>query len=133
MCEWLAYGAVFVLIVWGTPTALTKGLNTDYPIAAITSSSMWPELKKGDIVFIKGVSGKEDVSVGDIVVYENSKGFTIHRIARMNENTLVTRGDANNVDDAAVAYDQLVGKAVYWRGSPTRVPWLGELSMILNK
>ena len=130
--EWIIYVLIFVAIVWGTPKALTKILNTSYPIASITSSSMWPVLKQGDIVLIKGVSNKENIKVGDIVVYTNEKGFTIHRVVRLNDKTLVTKGDANNVEDQPVAYDKLVGKTIEWRGKPWRVPYLGKLSQIFR-
>lgn len=132
LVEWAVYIMIFLVIVWGTPKALTQALNTEYPIASITSSSMWPSLKQGDIVFIRGVSAKEELNLGEVVVYENEKGFTIHRVAKLNEDTLVTRGDANNKDDEPVSYDKVVGKAVEMGDKPLRIPWLGKLSMVFN-
>ena len=50
---------MYVVIVGGTvvglPKALSWYLETPYPMAAITSGSMWPVLKEGDIVFVQGV------------------------------------------------------------------------------
>jgi hypothetical protein len=47
----------------------------------------------------------------------------------MNDTTLTTRGDANNVDDTPIKYEQLVGKMlVYGNNKPIRIPWLGKLS-----
>ncbi len=138
--EWLIYILIFVIIVWGTPKSLVKLLHTEYPIASITSSSMWPVLKEGDIVFIKGVNGKNDIKVGDIVVYRNDPavsegrtGFTIHRIIEMDTDKLITQGDANNISDPPVRYDQLVGKAITFKGQPLRIPYLGQLSQIFRK
>jgi len=138
--EWFIYIIIFVAIVWGTPKLLVKILHTDYPIASITSSSMWPVLKEGDIVFIKGVSAKTEVKVGDIVVYKNDPstssgrtGFTIHRIVTMGENTLTTKGDANNVADTPIAYEKLIGKTVNLNSKPFRIPYLGKLSRIFKK
>ena len=134
LIEWIIYIIIFVLIVWGTPRALVKILNTDYPIASITSGSMWPELKKGDLVLIKGVSTKEEIEVGDIVVFENNKGFTIHRVIRKYDNKFVTKGDANNVEDGPTNYDQLIGKTIEWKnGDPVKIPKIGFLSQILKK
>ena len=133
MLEWLLYIAFIALIIWGTPKVLAKVLDTPYPIASITSSSMWPVLKRGDLVFIKGVSGKAEINLGDIVVYENEKGFTIHRIVKLNEDTFVTKGDANNVEDQPAKYDELMGKMVTFRGSPVRIPYLGQLSQLFKK
>ena len=132
MAEWTIYALVFMAIVWGTPQALARVLHTEYPIAAITSSSMWPALKQGDIVLIKGVSDKNEIALGEIVVYENEKGFTIHRVVQLNDNTLVTKGDANNVEDQPVTYDKLVGKTVSWQDKILHVPYLGKLSQIFQ-
>lgn len=131
--EWLIYVVVFLLIVWGTPRALTKILNTDYPIASVTSSSMWPALKKGDIVFIKGISGKDSFKIGDIVVYRNERGFTIHRVVEIRESTFVTKGDANTAKDEPIAYEKLVGKTVDFHNKPIRIPYLGELSQAFKR
>jgi signal peptidase I len=132
--EWFVYAVVFIAIVWGTPRLLVTILHTDYPIASITSSSMWPELKEGDVVFIKGVSGKADVKVGDVVVYRNERGFTIHRIIEMGDDTLTTQGDANNISDPPIKYEQLVGKMItYGNGQPIKIPWLGKLSGMVGK
>jgi len=131
--EWVIYIAVFALIVLGTPKLLTKILNSEYPIASITSSSMWPVIKRGDLVFIKGAGGKDDIKLGDIVVYKNANGFTIHRVVKINEDTFTTRGDANNVDDQPVKYQELIGKAVNFRNKPLRLPYLGNLSQIFKR
>ena len=137
--EWLIYAAIFFVIVWGTPKALAKILHTQYPIAAITSSSMWPVLKEGDITLVKGISGKDEIEIGDIVVFSNPPGnsgqirFTIHRVVKKGETTFTTKGDANNVDDKPTAYDKLIGKAVEIRGKPIRIPYLGKLSQIWKK
>ncbi|MCK5459964.1 signal peptidase I [Candidatus Parcubacteria bacterium] len=128
--EWTAYILVFTLIVWGTPAALKKILDSEYPIASITSSSMWPQLKKGDLILIKGVSGKNEIAVGDIVVYANEKGFTIHRVIELKEDTFITKGDANNIKDKPIKYDKLIGKTLNFRNKPIRIPFLGKLSQI---
>jgi signal peptidase len=131
--EWTVYALLFAVIVWGTPRALAVVLHSDYPIAAITSGSMWPDLKQGDIVFIKGISDKSEVALGEIVVYENEKGFTIHRVVKLNDETLVTKGDANNMEDQPIAYGQLIGEAVEWRDKVIRIPYLGRLSIMFKQ
>jgi len=130
--EWVIYLAILVGLVWGTPKILAKVLNTQYPIATVTSGSMWPALKQGDLIFVKGVLGKNDIKVGDIVIYKNERGFTIHRLVRMNENTFVTKGDANNVEDAAAGYDKLVGKTLMLGKNPLRIPYLGKISTLIR-
>lgn len=131
--EWVFYILIFFAIIWGAPKLLVRVLDTDYPIASITSGSMWPALKQDDIVFIRGYSGdKNELNIGDIVVYQNNNGFTIHRIIELEPAYLVTKGDANNVEDPAIKYDQLVGKMLTINGQPLRIPWLGGLSQAIN-
>jgi signal peptidase len=135
---WVIYLAILVALVWGTPKALSKYLDTDFPIAAITSGSMWPTLKTGDMVLIRGVHGKNDIKIGDVVVYKNpstSSGqaeFTIHRVVKMTDTKFTTKGDANDVEDTPVGYDKLVGRTVTVGGNPLRIPYLGNISIMLN-
>lgn len=130
---WILYLALLVGLVWGIPKGLAYFLETDYPMATITSGSMWPALKRGDLVLIKGIENKDEISVGDIVVYKNQKGFTIHRVIKLDENTLTTKGDANNVNDVPVNYEELIGKAVTMNNNPVRIPFLGSLGLLVNK
>ena len=130
--ELVIYVIIVVVLIYGIPKALIYYLDTESPIASITSSSMWPALKEGDLVLIKAVD-KEELQTGDVVVYQNPKGFTIHRIVKLNENTLITKGDANNVNDNPVEYKQIVGRVVEFRNSPLRIPYLGMISVFVSK
>lgn len=131
--SWILYIAILAGLIYGIPKGLVYVLKTDYPMASITSGSMWPTLKEGDLVLIKGVNQKEEIKEGDIVVYQNPKGFTIHRVVKLNENTLITKGDANNVNDSPVEYNQIIGKIVNFRNKPLRIPFLGAVSIFTQK
>ena len=125
----IIYAAIVAAIVWGVPKFLAWKLGTEFPIAAITSGSMWPVLKQYDVVLIQKVP-KEDLRVGDIVVWQNDKGFTIHRIVKLDADTLTTKGDANFTEDKPVAYSEVIGKTVMIGSKPLRVPYLGYVSVI---
>lgn len=112
----------------GTPKALCYVFNTEYPVASITSGSMWPALKKGDLVLMEGIE-KSKLEVGDIVVYKNKKGFTIHRIIELDKETLKTKGDANNISDAPVKYEDIIGRTVSVFEKPFRIPKLGNVTI----
>ncbi|GAI86272.1 unnamed protein product [marine sediment metagenome] len=130
---WIVYLAVLIGLVWGTPKALAYLLDTDYPMASITSGSMWPALKKGDMVLIKGVHSKEDIQIDDVVVYENPKGFTIHRVIKLREDTLVTKGDANNTPDTPIKYEAVIGKALTIKNKMIKIPFLGKIGLIIQR
>jgi len=126
--ETLAYIIIMATLAIGTPKALCYILKTEYPVASITSGSMWPALKKGDIVLIKGID-KQELEIGDIIVYENEKGFTIHRIIELDKKTLRTKGDANNVSDSPIRYEKVVGRTINLFEKPFRIPKLGNVTI----
>jgi len=137
--ETLIYIIIMAALAVGTPKALCYILNTEHPVASITSGSMWPALKKGDIILIKGVD-RSELEIGDIIVYENERGFTIHRIIELNEKTLKTKGDANNISDSPVGdannisdspveYEKIVGRTVDLFEKPFRIPKLGNVTI----
>ena len=130
---WVLYIALLIGLVYGIPKGLAYVLKTDHPMASITSGSMWPELKKGDLILIKGIDSKEDINISDVIVYINVKGFTIHRVIEMNEDSLVTKGDANNVKDKPIKYEEIIGKALTINDKPFRIPFLGMIGLFVNK
>ncbi|MDD5110266.1 MAG: signal peptidase I [Patescibacteria group bacterium] len=129
------YVVIVAVLIWGMPIALSKALHTNTPMAAITSGSMWPVLKVGDLIFVQGVK-PDELKVGDIVVYENERGYTIHRIIEIDpaKGMLTTQGDANNVSDKPIKITDVVGRALTWgSGKPVRIPRLGFISIGVAK
>ncbi|MFH1111480.1 MAG: signal peptidase I [Patescibacteria group bacterium] len=128
------YLVIFFGVLWGAPKALSHWLNTPYPMAAITSGSMWPALKEGNLVFIQGID-RSQLAIGDVVVWRNESGagFVIHRVVKLNDDTFVTKGDANFTEDPPVNYRQLVGRALTWRNTIVRLPYLGSITTFASK
>ncbi len=130
---WVVYLAVVGTLMYFTPKALSEYLGTDTPIAAITSGSMWPALKKGDLVFVKAVGSEKNLEIGDIIVFKNPKGYTIHRIVEKTDLAIKTKGDANNISDVPIKFSDVVGKTLeYSNGRPVRIPRMGYFSIWLN-
>lgn len=126
-------------------TLIIKGsVNKDVPpdifgIAplAVTSGSMEGEnddsFGRGALIFVRilDADGKNDLSVGDIVTFRSDGAYVTHRIISVNlsggeVSSVVTQGDANNVNDGAVPVSNIVGLCV---GS---VEGLGSFSMFLQ-
>ncbi len=126
------YAAVVGLTLFGAPRFLSWYLGTQYPMAAITSGSMWPALHTGDLVFIED-AGRENLKVGDIIVWKNSEGFTIHRIVRLEGDELVTKGDANFNEDEPVRYEDVVGRTFTVFGRLARIPYLGMITVYAHQ
>ncbi|PIR98909.1 signal peptidase I [Candidatus Collierbacteria bacterium CG10_big_fil_rev_8_21_14_0_10_44_9] len=118
-------------IVFGLPKFLVWKLNTQYPMAAITSGSMWPVLKQGDMVFIKGIQSSDQVQVGDIIVFRNRANgtLTIHRVIKLGDK-ITTKGDANFSEDAPVDYKDVIGETLNWSSNkPVRIPKMGSITI----
>lgn len=126
------YFVIIFGIVFGLPRFLSWALHTQYPMAAITSGSMWPALKEGDLVFVQGIP-KEDIKVGDIIVYRNTGGgFTIHRVVKLSESKITTKGDANFGEDAPVSYSDVVGRTFNIGSKPLSIPYLGSITVFAS-
>ena len=125
----LAVYLIFVVaLIYFIPKILAKALHTPYPLATITSGSMWPVLKIDDLILMKGIRG-QDAQVGQIIVYQNAaQGFTIHRLIRKENGMLVTKGDANDAEDPPISEKDVIGRAAYIGSSPVRIPYLGFIA-----
>ena len=130
----LALYAVFIAgAVYLAPRAIARALDTPHPMAAITSQSMFPTLKRGDMVFIQGVDKVTDLEVGDIIAYDDDvSGLVIHRIIEIDGEKLHTIGDANLSPDDWISFDQVVGRTLTVAGRMAKVPYLGNLPILFG-
>lgn len=81
-----------------------------------------------DIVFVKKVKNISELQVYDIISYLNEDNVNIiHRIIAINGEEIITRGDANNVSDEPISFNQVVG--VY---TNFKIPKLGLVIFFLQ-
>ena len=97
-----------------------------YSQYAVLSGSMEPGIPVGAIVYDRAFSG-EALEKGAVVTYELSpETLVTHRVISVDQEdqTVITQGDANNVEDASpVAWQQIVGVYAF------HVPYLGYISI----
>lgn len=91
--------------------------------AVVLSGSMEPTLSVGDFVLIKA---EDSYEVDDIVVYQSGSGLVIHRVLQTDGQTLVTRGDANNVNDDPVPVIYVKGRLI------CAIPYVGTLVRLIK-
>lgn len=110
------FAIALVLVIW-----FALGIFPVKPVG-IATSSMYPNLKAGDLVFIKKCTAN-DVKISDIIEYQMDGYTVIHRIKEIYQNNgeffFITKGDNNDEEDSLpVREDQLIGKAIF------KIPYL---------
>ena len=136
LLAWLATVAFYVVFIGSSiylaPVLLARALDTEHPTAAVTSQSMYPVLKRGDLVFIKGVDSVTDLRERDIIAFSSGEGFVIHRIVEIDGDTITTKGDANRSPDEPITFDDVIGRAWRIRGHLARIPYLGNVPLLFG-
>ena len=98
------------------------GIHVD----TVMSGSMEPALKTGGIVFTD--TKKRIPEAGDIITYQAGENRVSHRVIRKEAQGYVTKGDANNREDAsAVAEEQIVGTVIFF------IPYIGYTAAFIRQ
>ena len=77
--------------------------------AVVVSGSMEPEISVGDLII---VTKKENYEVNDVIVFQDGRMTVTHRIVAIDEETVTTKGDANNTEDKPIFPAQIKGEVV---------------------
>lgn len=95
-----------------------------YSIVTVLSGSMEPEFSPGDMLLIKA---QKDYEVGDIVTYEDQSSYVTHRIIEEDQDSYLTKGDANNAPDGKRIPKENIYGAVH-----LVIPGVGNLVLFLK-
>lgn len=80
-----------------------------YGMAVVLSGSMEPALSVNDLIIAKET---EHYGIGDMVVFQDGNSVVVHRVVTLDEETVQTKGDANNVADAPIGRELVKGKVI---------------------
>jgi len=80
-----------------------------YTVFEVATGSMSPNIKAGDVVIDK--IGTDNINVGDVITYKTDAIIT-HRITAIDEDSVTTKGDANNAADTPIKKTDIIGKVV---------------------
>ena len=126
---WLLFVVGVAGAIYAIPQLLTRTLNTENPTLTVISNSMFPALKRGDMIIVTAVK-PEEIGVGTVIVFRHGQGLAVHRVVRTGEDTLTTKGDANTEEDEPITYDAVVGKVPMIGNSLLKVPLIGRVSLL---
>ena len=98
--------------------------------AVVVSGSMEPVIHVDDMIVYQRVP-REEYQIGNVIVYrrpleDGSEMLITHRIIRIHEEDVITKGDANPTSDPKVPWDRVVGKVVW------RIPAVGAVSSFVR-
>ena len=80
-----------------------------YSIFEVATGSMKEEINIGDAVLVKI---NDDYKVGDIVTYQSGEDYITHRVVSKRDGYVITKGDANNVNDNPIDEKLILGRVV---------------------
>lgn len=129
----LMFAVTFFLLVY-----IFAGLKPMY----VSSESMEPAFYKGDLVVQASLSElQENVSVGSVIAFKadwHNNDIVTHRVVKINDGDIVTKGDNNVVNDPnGITIDKVTGlivgrvPLVGWLVMPAFVMILGGISIVL--
>lgn len=112
----LVLAVLGVILGVNTYLANAKGLAGNqmpmpfgFGAAVVLSGSMEPTLGVQDMIIVREA---DSYGVDDIVVYQSGRSLIVHRIIAKDGETVVTKGDANNVEDEPVGISAIKGKVI---------------------
>ncbi len=118
---------VFIIITIILAAFVGTMLVTQTRAFSVSTDSMFPELKTGDVVFVRPAA-IEQIQADDIVTiaYIDNSGYFTHRVVRVDleQGLIYTKGDANEDEDPyPSSSSRLVGKMWF------KIPYLGQISL----
>lgn len=81
-----------------------------YSIFQIETGSMSPELEIEDIIIVK--LGNDNLNVNDIITFRQDNNLVTHRIIKIEDKLITTKGDGNNSEDEPITKEDVVAKTV---------------------
>ncbi len=117
----LAY--LFVVI---SPRIFTGFYPFGIKAAVVMTGSMEPTININDFVIL---NRPKDIKVNDIVSYKDkdNKNEVLHRVVSINNDEIITKGDANNVTDEPINRNQITGVYI------GKIKYLGKIISLINK
>ena len=81
-----------------------------YGAAVVLSGSMEPELSKGDLIIVKETNSFFN---NQIVVFQDGDSLVVHRIIEINDDQIITKGDANDIPDNPIDKGRIKGEVIF--------------------
>ncbi|MDF2538655.1 MAG: signal peptidase [Herbinix sp.] len=138
---------LYIIVIFSLTAAITSAIfNRPMLFTSVRSNSMYPLFQRSDLLLIQSLSAKENVQIGDIVVFKDkegqlsSQGYIVHRIVEGNDETgYITKGDANDYTDQAsggtgrIQRGWIFSKVITIGKQPLKIPLIGYLPLWMEE
>ncbi len=105
---------IIVLLLYGIIQNKIENKNyinlLGYTFLEVVTGSMSGTIEVGDGIIVKLTS---EIKENDIIVYKKADNLITHRLIKIEEDRLITKGDANNVPDEPITKDMIIGKVIF--------------------
>lgn len=89
-----------------------------FGMGVVISGSMEPELSIDDVIFV--VKDKS-IELDDVVVYQSKGILVVHKVVKIENDQITTRGTANNTDDEPISISDIKGRVLFSMGSMGKI------------
>lgn len=79
-----------------------------YSFFQIETGSMAGTIEIEDIIIIK--LGNEDIKKDDIITFRQDNNLITHRVIKIEDEKIITKGDSNTSEDKPITKDDIIGK-----------------------
>lgn len=94
----------------------------------VMSGSMEPEISTGSLCFVNSRSHIEDVKEDDIINYSLLDSYITHRVVRVSDEGIITKGDANSTEDIGIVTEEnFYGEVMF------SIPVMGYVFFFIKK
>ena len=125
--------AVTIAIIW---IGLQAYFGTSNPFYVVSSGSMYPQLAMYDIIVVSGHAQFDDVTIGDVIVFDRPKDeakVIVHRVvAKVGDDPKVLRTKGDNNQDSIPGTDYPITEENYLGTVAYVIPQVGFITKILQ-
>ena len=124
---------ISIAIIW---IGLQAYFGTSNPFYVVSSGSMYPQLAMYDIIVVTGHAQFDDVTIGDVIVFDRPKDeakVIVHRVvAKVGDDPKVLRTKGDNNQDSIPGTDYPITKENYLGTVAYVIPQVGFITKILQ-
>ena len=109
----ILFNTLLVIIIIALALYFALRITGRITIYSVETGSMENKIHPGDYILL---FKQEKYHVGDIVTFKVKDYFVTHRIIKIEDDKITTKGDANNEEDDEINISQVEGRVIYYGG-----------------